>query len=480
MLLLAYSACWVFVLVYFVYHYSWIKDRVFTNDSGPVMYHVVPALLALSCFASLKLASPLKTRLALLLLWFGVLIYVVEAIFDISSVWFSLPAMAEYNRISERAKIAKNWGAVFDTRTMGEIIAEFRKGGVEAYPRLATPGFLTRNDEGTVGSLVGVNGAELLPLAGISDKTTVLCNESGEYVTYQSDEHGFHNAQGLWGNGRVQIAALGDAFAAGFCVPSDQNFVSLIRRQYPATLNLGNFGDGPLFMLGKIKEYLPLLRPRIVLWFYNEQNDIGDLEQEKKSPLLMRYLSSSLTQDLINRQEEVDRTLLAYIKAAKIAVDPSNTELFEATVREVVNTKNLTYRILNLAALGQLRRRLGFVYGMNRQEPSSQEVTSEATMNLFSRVLLEAEKGVQAWDGRLYFVYLPQWQRYGQPELARQYRARVIEILKELRIPVIDVHSAFLAHGDPLALFPFREYGNYNVEGHRVVAEELLRHISPG
>lgn len=38
---------------------------------------------------------------------------------------------------------------------------------------------------------------EFLPVAGMATTTTVFCNESGEYVVYESDEHGFHNPRGM-------------------------------------------------------------------------------------------------------------------------------------------------------------------------------------------------------------------------------------------------------------------------------------------
>jgi hypothetical protein len=84
-----------------------------------------------------------------------------------------------------------------------------------------------------------------LPLACISNVTTVFCNESGEYIIYRSDDHGFHNSSGLWDKEQADIVALGDSYAHGACVPSEQGFVSVIRSRYPATVNLGVNGDGP-------------------------------------------------------------------------------------------------------------------------------------------------------------------------------------------------------------------------------------------
>src|SRR5215510_13425661 len=54
------------------------------------------------------------------------------------------------------------------------------------------------------------------------------------------------NPRGLWAQGSVKIVALGDSFTHGYCVPDDKNFIALVRRVHPGTLNLGMAGDGPL------------------------------------------------------------------------------------------------------------------------------------------------------------------------------------------------------------------------------------------
>ena len=61
------------------------------------------------------------------------------------------------------------------------------------------------------------------------------------------------------------IASVGDSWVNGFCVPSDKNFVALIRKYYPATLSLGENGNGPLAELATLEEYLPSLKPKVML-----------------------------------------------------------------------------------------------------------------------------------------------------------------------------------------------------------------------
>ena len=118
--------------------------------------------------------------------------------------------------------------------------------------------------DSTVNSQITINGTEVLPLSGISHSVTVSCNESGKYLIYESDRYGFHNPREIWKTGYFDIAAVGDSYTQGYCVPSDKNFVNLIRQHHAATLNLGMAGNGPLIELATIKEYVRFVKPRIV------------------------------------------------------------------------------------------------------------------------------------------------------------------------------------------------------------------------
>lgn len=75
------------------------------------------------------------------------------------------------------------------------------------------------------------------------------------------------------------------------------------------------------------------------------------------------------------------------------------------------------------------------------------------------------------------FVYLPQYERYARPEFFDPNREKVLEIVRSLGIPVIDIHGTFQAQDDVLNLFPFRQPGHYTAEGYRLIADEILRYL---
>jgi len=137
--------------------------------------------------------------------------------------------------------------------------------------------------------------------------------------------------------------------------------------------------------------------------------------------------------------------------------------------------------------LYHLRQSLALWYSGQRHDPAERirstreyfsSVVSDEEFNLFRNVLVDAIGTVESWGGRMYFVYLPEWARYAERELANKNRAHVLELVKSLRLPLIDIHELFAGHHDPLGLFPFRELNHYNIEGHRLVGTEILRVLS--
>ena len=258
------------VLSYFVYYYHWAGQRSFASSAGVLIYYIVPACLAGLLFASLRLSTSRRINVALCFCSLAFTIYAAEAMM---TLWFGLPSVIEHQKRQTTMEAAKALGIKFDGRSRSEVIHDLRSRGIDAVPSLFPQPLLKEQKDGTMKSVISIDGVEVLPLASIAIKLTVLCNESGQFVTYQSDQHGFNNPQYVW-HTPIDIVAVGDSFTQGYCVAPDSNFVSVIRQRYPGALNLGIEGDGPLVMLATLKEYAALFRPKVVLWFYFEGNDL--------------------------------------------------------------------------------------------------------------------------------------------------------------------------------------------------------------
>src|SRR5262245_881624 len=456
-------AC-LLAFLFVLYHYQWTRQRQFTSFMGVVVYQLVPALAAvLLVAAALWLPPGFKVKLAMLFLSMGISVGLAETVM---TLWFSLPSVQTGQDFAARAAAARTAGVPFDARTKQEVVRDLRRQGVDAAPTV----WVRLHVE------LWASGAGLMPIGGVSNQTVVLCNESGAYVTYDGDEHGFHNPKRLWST-RVEVAALGDSFAQGFCVPSEKNFVALMRNQYPTTLNLGMAGQGPLTTLATLKEYLPAVKPRTVLWFYYEGNDLSNLTWEAQQPVLMRYLVDNFSQGLLDRQPVIDQALRAYLETEMERGEWSRrlTAMWDY-LRAPGNVAGL---LRSATGLNHMRRAFGLVYGAtsaDSTQPVRSNDYSDVAADVFPRVMAHAQSTVGEWAGKLYFVYLPEWSVNQQ--VIREDREAVLDVVRRLQIPIIDVKRAFQAHEDPSSLFSLRMPGHYNEAGHQLVAAEVLRGLS--
>ena len=151
------------------------------------------------------------------------------------------------------------------------------------------------------------NNIDLFPLSGVSNVYTIFCNENGYYNNYNSDRFGFNNLDKNWDNRNVNFI-IGDSFAHGACVKEDFARI-LIKKLNSKFLNLGMSGNGPLLNQAILQEYLNYKQPVSVFYFHYEGNDIYNLNNEINNKFLAQYLNINFSQNLINRQNEIDLLL---------------------------------------------------------------------------------------------------------------------------------------------------------------------------
>ena len=357
--------------------------------------------------------------------------------------------------------LAAKSGFTFDTRDRIDALDDLRSHGIDVVPSIRLGEILEGNDVRTRDI---INPDQMFPIGGISNSQTILCNESGEYVTYDSDEHGFRNPRGIWDAERIDLAVIGESFAGGDCVSDGKGFADVMRAEYPLTLNLGTSGEGPLLQLAALREYLQFHAPKIVLWVYSEGIDLPDLNREARHPLLRRYLERNFAQGLQQRQSQIDIALRRYA-----AVSAANDQKRRAPA----GPHSLTETAEGFLKLRELRAWYEVKYG-----EGNPALRTQSSVGLFSDTLAEARDTTASWGGTLYFVYLPGWNRYRNgSRFTELERTTVLTVVEGLHIPFIDVSQAFQSHGDPLSLFPFRRFGHYNDEGNRIVADAILNEL---
>jgi hypothetical protein len=357
-------------------------------------------------------------------------------------------------------ELASQYKVDFDTRNRIDVIAEMRERHLNPVPVVRIGSLLAERSAGT-----SIVPDKLLPFGGISSSLTVLCNESGKYITFRSDVHGFRNPPGMWNHDQADLAVVGESLAQGYCVPDGKSFVDLLRPAYPVTLNLGASGESALIQLAAIREYLPRFRPKIVLWIYSEDVDIGDLIDETKQPLLMHYLDPDFSQNLISRQSEIDRTLRRLIADD----DASRRRGGQEPVKEGIDIKT----VLSILKLWHLRDMLAAVRATD--EAQTLDTLQKWHEYPYREIIQQAHALTQSWGGTLYFVYLPSWRRYRHHAAATELEhTTMLRMIQSLNIRYIDVQPAFEATSDPLSFFPFRRFGHYNEDGNKLVSDTIL------
>ena len=401
--------------------------------------------LIFSIFA-FYIRSAWKINLAVTVFFVVLSIYGVEIV-----LWATGWGSVSINTVKLREAEAKKRKLPFDTRTAVGVIEDLRASGVNAWPTITPSRFLQ-----TDGLFSGKK--RVYPLGGLSNKRCVYCNESGDWTILNNDEYGFNNPVGLYKKGLVDVVLVGDSFTHGACVGVGEDITGQLCKIGFKSLNLGIGGNGPLIELATIKEYAEPLQPNVVLWVYYEGNDLENLEQEKASHILMRYMEDDFTQNLLERQSEINTVLTEYVdEEYKQKLLAERQGAYDAPLIRTIKL----YRLRTLL----------------KSEPEPEpEPEPEA---LFSGILTSAKKRVNKWGGTLYFVYLPEWQRYAENKDENfNYRNDVLEIVRDIGIPVIDFHEVLGSHLDPLSLFPFRLHGHYTAEGYSLVAKQIANRLT--
>ena len=147
----------------------------------------------------------------------------------------------------------------------------------------------------------------LRPLSGIANSLTLNCNENGYYSTYESDRFGFNNPDSQWEKKKWEYLLIGDSFTQGNCVNRPDDIASVLRKlSNKNVLNLGYAANGPLLEFATLREYLKPNTNKI-LWLFYEGNDLLDFNLELKDEILIKYLlDETFTQNLTNRQVEIN------------------------------------------------------------------------------------------------------------------------------------------------------------------------------
>ena len=410
----------------------------------PVLYYFgLPAAVAAVALGALRLRPSRRTFVA---------VNLGAGLFALAAAAVIIPRL-----LPDRRNLADD-GAPTTGGRVPETL-RLRESGIPAYPAFSPVNVVEQPYRPVHGDLsvrpeFRLDGEPVIPLTSLPGRATVLCRETDELIVYDTDEMGFNNPLGLWDGGAIDVAVLGDSYVHGHCVPGDRALVGQLRQRFPRVLNLGVEATGPLAQLAVEREYASAVKPRVLVWAYFE-NDLFDLEVERRVPLYRRYLEPQFSQHLMERRNDVEAMLEDWLDR--------NLEARGAAPERPRRELGLSRRLQLAIHPAPLR---ASVAGLHRH--------AVADFDVLERVLARGRDDAAAWGGKVVFVFLPSWTYfYGSVGPAdfyrRRNRERVLETVRELGIPVVDLLPAFRDHEDPRRLSLGHNL-HYSPEGYALAA----------
>jgi hypothetical protein len=330
-------------------------------------------------------------------------------------------------------------------------IRRLRDEGQSAHPAFTAQHFLGERAD-----------LRFIPLGGIANTKTVLCQEDGPIVSYLADRHGFRNHDRIWNEDEWDLAILGDSYVQGYCEPDGGTFVDRVREVYKKTANLGSYGNGPLANLATLLEYAVIHRPKKVLWVYVPNDLRIDLPMERENLTLTDYLVGK-TQNLPRRQSQID-TLLR-----------EESERIMSRARPFSIGAWLSLKSLNeLMARTSLRHRRGEP-ALDGFPPDYLSIESN-DYGFFEAVLAQAQGAVSSWGGELVLVTIRDSGSFtpSLQEQVKEHWRRLGEVADHVGVPMLELRPE---DGNPFNEFNVVSsyYGHVNSSGHADLARQILR-----
>ena len=348
-----------------------------------------------------------------------------------------------------------------NNKTWEEIIEDLNSKGIDAFPEIGAMKLVEEE-------MLTNKTYDLVPLGGISNTVSIFLNNTAGKITYvEMDEHGFNNKKGLYNKDNVEIMLLGACIweEAGMLNPYEENMGELLRKKGFSAINLSKAGNAPLMQLALIREYAKPLRPKVVLFLI--QRDVS--QAIISTSTLNKYRTNeNFSQNLLFRQDEIDKTWINFIKT-RINIKKENDH--KKIIRKYLYH---TSRILTLA-------NIRLIYGLNPLKDHYQKkrifTLEEKHGQEFEEIIVKSDRTVKEWGGQLYLVYQPQKENFidGGPHY---WFDLALKISKKNNIPIIDMNEkVFSVHPDPLSLLPFRKDPHVNAKANKLMAEVIANRV---
>ncbi len=327
---------------------------------------------------------------------------------------------------------------------------------------------------------IDIEKNKILPLAGISNRQTMYCNENGYYTFFKSDRYGFRNPDNdeNW-NESIDYLIIGDSYAFGACLNNEDTFLAQISKNtQKKLLNLSYSANGPLLEFSTIQEYFNYVQknnlnyPSKIVLIYAEQNDLWDLQKELKISILKDYLNKNKIQNIFEKQEKIDLLLLDFFEAYYETEKAKYKNNFFNDLKNFIKLQKL--RVTFIVRNANLKNRLII------QRQTEKGVISEKMLSDYDYTVSKLSNYLKNFDTELIFVYMPTYLRYLDPKTSEFYKKeKILKIIKKYNLEIIDLDEELvLIEEDPFSLFPFGNEGHFNelgsIKASKIISSHLL------
>lgn len=401
-------------------------------------YYFVSLLLVSLSIISFYLGSEIKIKISIIIISISLTLCCIEAFLIIYE------KHKEEQILNKKIELyQKKTNRHFDTRKRIEIYGDLKKEKNVGITYSAKWYFNEKK-------------MNIFPLSGLSYVETINCNESGYFALYESDRYGFNNLDEEWDKKTTNYLLVGDSFGLGACVDNDNNIVGNLKKLNTnniSIINLSYDGNGPLTEYASLREYMPNLKVKNVIWLFYP-NDIYNLIFELKNPILKLYLDDvNFNQNLKNKQKIIDK-------------------IVQKQIDQEYKNKINKVELIKFFKLYQLRSRF---------QPISSTENYKSYFPIFKQLMGEVKKYVKKHNADLYFLYLPDFDEISSNPTSfvnsDEYskKKRILNIINDLNIKSLNITPSINQLEDSLTIFPFSSPNHYNGLGYKIVANEIVK-----
>ena len=347
-----------------------------------------------------------------------------------------------------RFKKAKEMGLYFDNRSKLEVINDYKKKKLDAFPTVHPIHFLKNKL---------VDKYKILPLAGYPNVVTIFNNEFGYYEHYKSDRYGFNNNDYLWENENHKYVFVGDSFVHGAGIKNENSLNGIFKKKTKIeALNLGIGGNGPLIEYATLLEYLDFDKVKNLIWFYYSGNDLQNLSAELTTKYLSNYLNDGFSQNLIKNQNKINNFIKEYVENKIKYIEPKKEK------------KGYQSLFVDSLKFSQIKKII-----------SNSSYFTKNEIYEFTNIINKINEICKKKNINFYFVHLPTYETIVNQKVNNSIftnKKIIFKFLETKNIPFIDIKSELLKQNvDPKNYYPFGLQGHFNKLGNEKIINSLIR-----